>query len=75
MFLVRTIVRFLTQVSRIYWKDNMTILVVLECPMQFELVFTLCMVCHGMVYLHIVCTQILHTKHICKTCSGITGDS
>jgi hypothetical protein len=75
MFLVRTMMRFLTQVSCIYWKDNMIILVVLECPMQFELVFTLGMVCHGMVYLDIVCTQILYTKHICKPCSGITGDS
>jgi hypothetical protein len=53
----------------------MIILVVLECPIQFELVFSLGMVCHGMVYLDIVCTQILHTKHICKPCSGITGDS
>jgi hypothetical protein len=75
MFLVRTIMRFLTQVSCIYWKGNMIILVVLECPMQFELLFTLGMVCHGMVYLDIVCTQILHTKHICKPYLGITGDS
>jgi hypothetical protein len=60
IFLVRTIMRFLTQVSCIYWKDNMTILVVLECPMQFELVFTLGMVCHDMVYLDILYTDPSH---------------